>query len=180
MPSILPLVRENLRLIEQGRGVLRTLERGLYARPAPELRLAAAGGHFRHCIEFYDAFLCGLDDLHVDYDARQRDARIEGDPALADVQLGRIARELQAIGARDAATQLSVRPECADEHDPSSESSLARELHFLASHTVHHYALIAVVLRLHGYDPGPRFGIAPSTLEHLEQSLLEDTGACAP
>lgn len=175
MPEILPLVRENLRLIEQGRAVLRGLSPETFARPAPELRLAAAGGHFRHCIEFYSSFLSGIEQRQVDYDARERDALIESDPELADAHMERISRELRALGQRDCELRLTVRPECAEAHDPASDSSLARELHFLASHTVHHYALIAVVLRLHGYEPGPRFGVAPSTLKHLE-----DLEACAP
>jgi uncharacterized damage-inducible protein DinB len=43
---------------------------------------------------------------------------------------------------------------------------VGRELQFLASHTLHHYALIAALLRLQGVEPGEEFGVAPGTLEH--------------
>jgi len=41
---------------------------------------------------------------------------------------------------------------------------------FLLSHTVHHYALISVALKLQGIDPGEEFGIAPSTLRYLKSA----------
>jgi hypothetical protein len=34
----------------------------------------------------------------------------------------------------------------------------------LCSHAVHHFALIAMILRAHGIDVDPKFGVAPSTL----------------
>lgn len=48
-------------------------------------------------------------------------------------------------------------------------STLERELQFLASHTVHHYALIALTLRAQGVTVGTDFGMAPSTLRHSER-----------
>ena len=45
-------------------------------------------------------------------------------------------------------------------------SSVGRELQFLVSHTVHHYALIRLLLEDHGIYAGEEFGVAPSTLAH--------------
>lgn len=47
-----------------------------------------------------------------------------------------------------------------------SVSSLGRELQLLISHTVHHYAMMALVLRGQGIDPGPEFGVALSTFRY--------------
>ena len=49
---------------------------------------------------------------------------------------------------------------------PWADSSVERELQVLLSHTVHHYALIAVALRLHGHPVDEEFGVAPSTLRY--------------
>jgi uncharacterized damage-inducible protein DinB len=38
-----------------------------------------------------------------------------------------------------------------------------RELAFVINHTIHHQALIAVLLAWHGIEVAPRFGVAPST-----------------
>ena len=58
---------------------------------------------------------------------------------------------------------------------PWTASSLDRELQSLISHTVHHYALIAMLLRVSGRQPAADFGVAPSTLRYWEESR-----ACAP
>ncbi|MBP6670575.1 MAG: hypothetical protein KA180_14065, partial [Gemmatimonadales bacterium] len=55
-----------------------------------------------------------------------------------------------------------------------SDSSVKRELQFLVSHTVHHYALIKELLRREGFDPGAEFGVAPSTLQARDRET-----ACA-
>jgi hypothetical protein len=54
-----------------------------------------------------------------------------------------------------------------------SGTSVGRELQFLVSHTVHHYAVIAAMLRPQGVEPGADFGVAPSTL------VYEQGSACA-
>jgi hypothetical protein len=53
-------------------------------------------------------------------------------------------------------------------------SSVLRELEFLQSHAVHHYSLIAALLRLHGIEPDAEFGVAPSTLKYWKEEA-----ACA-
>jgi hypothetical protein len=51
--------------------------------------------------------------------------------------------------------------------DSFMRSSVSRELQVLSSHTIHHFALIAMTLRAHGVDLDPEFGMAPSTLRYL-------------
>jgi hypothetical protein len=57
-------------------------------------------------------------------------------------------------------------------------STVARELQFLLSHTIHHYALIALVLRLQGFTTGEEFGVNPSTLRHW-RGRREEAAACS-
>jgi hypothetical protein len=47
---------------------------------------------------------------------------------------------------------------------------MARELEFLLSHTVHHYAIVAILCRLQGIAVDDGFGVAPSTLRHRTES----------
>jgi uncharacterized damage-inducible protein DinB len=56
-----------------------------------------------------------------------------------------------------------------------SVSSTFRELQFLATHTVHHFALVALLLRQRGVEVPVEMGVAPSTLEHWKSS-----DSCAP
>jgi hypothetical protein len=53
------------------------------------------------------------------------------------------------------------------------ESSISRELQVLSSHTVHHFALIAITLRVHGVEIDSDFGMAPSTLRYLASKTAE-------
>jgi hypothetical protein len=73
-----------------------------------------------------------------------------------------------------AGRQLQVRAEQASSETPRwSDSSAGRELQFLISHTVHHYAVVAILLRLQGCDAAaenPDFGVAPSTLAHRKET----------
>ena len=55
------------------------------------------------------------------------------------------------------------------EFDTYLTSSLARELQTLASHTIHHYALIAMAVRAFGVEVDANFGMAPSTLRYQEK-----------
>jgi hypothetical protein len=51
-------------------------------------------------------------------------------------------------------------------------SSIGRELQALSSHTIHHFALIAITLRLHGFDVDQDFGMSPSTLRYQASKLV--------
>ena len=50
-----------------------------------------------------------------------------------------------------------------------SNSSVNRELQFLIGHTVHHYALVAFILRVQDFSPPEDFSVTPSTLKHEQQ-----------
>ena len=55
---------------------------------------------------------------------------------------------------------------------PYLRSSLSRELQTLSSHTIHHFALIAITLRVHGFEVDPDFGMSPSTLRFQAAKLV--------
>ena len=57
--------------------------------------------------------------------------------------------------------------------DSYMESSVSRELQVLSSHTIHHFALIAITLRMHGVELDSDFGMAPSTLRYLASKTAE-------
>ncbi|MBW8782227.1 MAG: DinB family protein [Verrucomicrobia bacterium] len=170
-------VRDNLAAIEQGLDLLTDISPAHYVQRAPLCFNSTAGGHLRHVIEHYLSFLQGLQTGEVDYEARSRDPLIESDPDYAAGQLEIIKRRLAAFAEANADRPLRVRVETAPSGAvaPWSASTALRELEFLLSHTVHHYALVAVVCRLAGQAVPPDFGMAPSTLRYLKTQ----TAACA-
>src|SRR5258708_40320826 len=78
---------------------------------------------------------------------------------------------LEEVSAFEEGWELAVRMENADE-DVYLISSVGRELQALSSHTIHHFALIAITLRLQGFDVDPDFGMSPSTLRYQAAKLV--------
>lgn len=168
------ITAQNIFFIEQGRDLIRRLDDQLYCHSNDGQ--SCVGAHLRHVIDCFRCFQHGLESGQVDYDARQRNACIENDRAIADHALTEIAECLQNLAQDDVVRSLQVKVDTAAWDDPSMHwtiSSVGRELQFLLSHTVHHYALIALLLRQQGFDPGTEFGVAPSTLEFLGKTKLQ-------
>lgn len=157
-------------LLAQGRDLVLKLDAETWAAPLPGVA-ASAGAHLRHCLDAFDRLLDGLEAGAVDYDRRVRDPRTETEPLVALERVETLREMLVERLACESDRALRVR---ADEPDLAPgegflDSTLARELRALASHTVHHYALIAVVLRVQGVDVPKTFGVAPSTLAHARR-----------
>lgn len=160
---------DNIHFLRQALDLVGRLGDGIYAKTGHALFNSGVGGHLRHCLDHYANFLKGLPTGRVDYDARDRDAVVERDRGRAMAMLRELIEGLEALRGQDGDRSLLVKMDCGDGSDPSSwwtGSTVRRELQFLLSHTVHHYALIALILRIQGVETGPAFGVAPSTLRH--------------
>jgi uncharacterized damage-inducible protein DinB len=166
------LIARNRELIRQGLAMLDGMTAAAYARREERTGAAGIGEHVRHCADFYECFLRGAPGGRVDYDERARDPRLERDPARARECLARIGEQLAALDAARLPDAVTVRMDSADADGRTAwaPSTPERELQFLASHTVHHYAIIALQLRLAGQDPPGELGVAPATLRHWETS----------
>ena len=153
---------------------LRTLIAGLtpaqYGARAGEIFAGGTiGGHVRHCLDHARALYEPGGNGVVDYDHRVRGTSIEADPAAADAELGRL------IGLIEAGSDLDPdRPLCVsvmsgrDGQSVTLRSSLAREMAFVLSHTIHHNATIRSIALSLGRAVPDSFGYAPSTLAHRD------------
>ena len=160
------LASSNEQLLDQAISLIRSHTVEDYIRPCDKVFSSSIGQHIRHCVEHYEEFLNAVKaNREIDYEKRPRDLNVETDPDEAVRRLG---------GIRDAFR--STLGECREiavwdngAVTPAS-SSLSRELQFLLSHTVHHFALIAVIASLRGLCVPRDFGIAPSTLKYRESA----------
>jgi hypothetical protein len=157
--------------LEQGHALLGRLDDCLYAGAGGLPVRSGVGSHIRHCLDLYRSLVAGVWTGRVDYERRERDALVARDRACAAARIEIVIEELRALADLPGDTTLLVSPE-----DPGADawcaSTLARELQFLLSHTIHHYALVALILRLQGFEPGEEFGVAPSTLAHWRQEAV--------
>ena len=116
------------------------------------------------------SFLDGFDGGTIDYDARARDVRIATSRLVATQTIRDLIARLRAVPQDDKPLRTKMDSDT-ESAALWSLSSVQRELQYLLAHTIHHYALIAVLLRLQGYQPQEDFGVAPSTLKFREQQL---------
>ena len=160
------LAVSNISCLRQGIEFLVSLPEGLYSRPCEEVFGSTIGGHLRHNLDHYTAFMEGMEPGRVDYDARSRDTSIETRPEAAISLIESLIEKLGKMPEADLDREMEIRM---DDGGSSSwsKTSLRRELQFLLSHTIHHYALIVSIARRFGWSGLPaEFGIAPSTLAH--------------
>lgn len=161
------LLRANCELLQQGTQLLSRHDERTYNATDPASYGSGIGAHFRHVLDHYRSFLEGVTVGLIDYDNRVRDTAEEKELSVALESLSELSRRMEAA---EVDVEASVRVKvCASTEgdDVHSVSSFGRELQFLVSHTVHHYALIAIASRMQGIFPEDRFGVAPSTLKFL-------------
>lgn len=156
------LLAMNKVLLEQAVSLVQAQPEEHYSRACKEVFSSTIGQHIRHCVEHYEEFLMALaEGRDLDYESRPRDVRLETDTgealrrlAAIHVSLGKLVDEGSSVGVLDTGA------------DTPSPSSTAREMQYLLSHTVHHFALIAVIAGLYGISVPSDFGVAPSTHKH--------------
>ncbi len=171
MPEPMSLIADNIGYLQQALALLLGLSDELYSAAVPLAFQSSVGAHVRHCVEHYESFIGEWRTGQIDYDARPRDVRLERERTYAIKRIEADIAALQQMPRYDAEHPLRVKHASNAEHGTVaawSRSSVPRELQFLVSHTVHHYALIAMMLRLQGCEPSADFGVAPSTLKHRQ------------
>lgn len=166
-------IQDNISILEQGIDLLGTIEPQDYTKHCSQCFDSNIGGHFRHNIEHYQNFLGGYKEGIIDYDDRARDWRIENDLAFTCETIKEIIQQLEHLGQLEQSViqqELRIKMDSGSTqcNENGSQSTIQRELQFLLSHTIHHYALIAVICNIFEYKLPKEFGVAPSTLKYQD------------
>lgn len=156
-------------------GLIAELERGIVIiHGLSDVEFAAGkngessvGAHIRHNLDFVNALLNGINERRVDYNARLRDPRVENDRRYAIENLTSACSRLAVLTTGILASLVLVRSEV--DEDLWHTSSVSREIEFLHSHTVHHYAIVARLVDVRGSSFAGSLGVAPSTLRYRGQ-----------
>jgi uncharacterized damage-inducible protein DinB len=124
----------------------------------------AIGEHVRHVLDHVSALVAASAALVLTYDHRTRGTSVESDPSAAGREMMRLDAALERWTDRSLDEPIAVASLAADGQSVIGWSTLARELAFVMSHTIHHQAIIALLLEFQGRAPlDERFGYAPST-----------------
>lgn len=164
------LIRLNQLHLQQGLDLLSSLTDTQYKKADPPVYSSGIGEHMRHIIEHYQLLLEGMKTGTVNYDARKRDERLSSDRSFAMKTCQGLMDSLEALSRDDDAIEIQMAVTSSPDGDsPMSESTIKREMQYVQAHTIHHYALIAMIARLQDIEPPEAFGIAPSTLQHRQR-----------
>lgn len=156
--------------LAQEHSLLSMLTDAQYTAAGTGIYKSSIGMHIRHNLDHFAAFFDGLESGRVDYESRQRNHLIEESVEFASNLIANYMTRWESLQV-PAHTKLLVR----EEDDASLENSqwlptsCGRELQFLLGHTVHHHAIIAMMLNAKALPLPEGFGVAPSTQRH-EQS----------
>lgn len=157
-------------ILEQLHDVVAGLSAAAYVTVPAGVTPGTVGQHVRHCLDHVDALLAALHCGTIDYDNRERGTAIETDRQAALDKLAALRAALRERGAIDAGKPLRARILLAAEGSTIEvDTTAGREVAFVVSHTIHHNALIAAMVRALGGEVPSRFGYAPSTLAYQDR-----------
>lgn len=166
-PSLSSAVRD---VLEQGLIFLDRLSDELYAQALGGIFGGTMGVHYRHVL---DHFLCLIEGIHngkVNYDQRRRNPHLEISVGQARAVTRALMDELcdlsSAILERECL--VTYRVGYGESGEEAVISNVAREVMFCVGHAIHHYAILKLLCAGVGVELPYEFGIAPSTLKHLE------------
>lgn len=157
IPSIKNSLNELIDLLNQ-------LSQKEYSNSCLELSNATIGEHTRHIIEMFQCLEKQYDLGVVNYDARERNKRIQTDTEFAIKTIVAIQENLVKENKSIVLLQII------DGEEIRIESNYFRELLYNLEHCIHHQALIKVaILQCETVTIDPNFGVARSTIEYRNQ-----------
>lgn len=165
------LINSNISNLKAACQMLNSLTHGEFSQICRPYFDSSVGKHLRHILDHYLCFQRDVQKGTINYDRRQRDGQLETDRNHAYTVMEHVSAFLETLKQSHSAEHPLNVVMCYDLASPQSKvtlSSLGRELQFLQGHSVHHYALMAAMLRFLGKSVDPHFGMAPSTIVHEE------------
>lgn len=165
------LIEENVSALQQLSNYLNGLTDADYTHVFDRHSGQTIGRHVRHITGHYDCLqqaLAGPDAGMVDYEARARRTGVEDSVAAGIAAVANASQALQTAGfSEHGQNHLMQHKIVLTGQDTAAlfvPSSLARELVFLSSHTVHHMAIVKLLAEQAGHLLPADFGVHPSTL----------------
>ena len=159
----------------QGLGLLFELGDHTFSRVAGAPFNASIGQHYRHVLEHFQSLIKGQRSGEINYDARERNARIESEVTYSSIATCDVLRALKRYTTEVLARECKVVNSVGYSAGAPSKfySFVSRELAYCIGHAIHHYAIIRLICHEVGITVPPEFGVAPSTLRHLSSMAAD-------
>nr|WP_136251083.1 DinB family protein [Ningiella ruwaisensis] len=161
-------------IIEQAISLLDELSDAEYQQIIKPHFSSSIGVHMRHIIDHFLSLKNGAlsKTTHIDYNIRNRHNEVEQYPKMAVQVLNEIKQWIGTLTSDNYGQNVLVTTEI-DIHQSKSAScasTLERELVFVCSHAIHHFALIRIMCATLNKQIPEYFGYAPATITHLNRS----------
>jgi uncharacterized damage-inducible protein DinB len=143
---------------------LEKLSQALYVKQPKGPFGSSIGAHMRHILDHYQALMLGTQAGYVDYTQRARDSFVEKDVMLSRKSWQQVQQWLSDLPLCELQTTFEVMTE-----HGRVVSTLGRELSFVSSHAVHHFAFMKQLAHSFGVHLSDDVGVAPATLKNLRE-----------
>jgi hypothetical protein len=162
------LMSDAREVLLQGLALLFDLDDRNYSQVPGAQFGASIGQHYRHVIEHFQSLTRGLQSGKINYDARDRNARLQSEVTYGSIATCDILRTLKHYSEKTLARECAVINSVGYGSAASMfHSNVGRELAYCAGHAIHHYAIIRLICHQIGVSVPTEFGVAPSTLRHM-------------
>jgi len=157
-------------VLQQGRTLLTTVSDEAYSRKEDGPNGASLGAHYRHVLDHFLCLLEGMGSGEINYDHRRRSPELENSVDVALLATECLLEKFPALPAEIwlCACTVVYSVGYGDTEAQAVPSNLARELMFCVGHAIHHFAILKLLCAGRSVTLPYEFGIAPSTLKHLE------------
>jgi uncharacterized damage-inducible protein DinB len=151
------------RQLEGLRHVIDSVPAELY-RASPSRASGSIGAHVRHCLDHVRVLVSHCAGAAMTYDARLRGTGVETETRDAAAEIDRLCAALADLPPSRLDERIVLRSQTdRDGTAAQVETTMGRELAFVVQHTIHHAAIINVLLDAAGCATPSGFGYAPST-----------------
>jgi hypothetical protein len=133
-------------------------------RSAPSGASGSVGAQVRHCLDHVLALVAAAGGETVTYDGRARGTAVERDREAAIAELDRLCLSIEHL--TPAVLDRRVRLDLVTGRDGGQVdllTTIGREAAYVTQHTIHHAAIIRLLIERCGVATGEEFGYAPST-----------------
>ncbi|PYX52182.1 MAG: hypothetical protein DMG76_30075 [Acidobacteria bacterium] len=163
------LMTDAREVLLQGLTLLFGLDDHRYSQIAGAPFKASIGQHYRHVIEHFQSLTRGLQSGEINYDARDRNVRLQSEVTYSSIATCDILRVLKRYTDDTLVGECTVINSVGYGSAGAStfQSNISRELAYCAGHAIHHYAIIRLLCHEIGVSVPAEFGFAPSTLKHM-------------
>lgn len=172
------MINSQINILAQAKTYLHSVTVSQYQQIINPLFISSAGAHMRHILDHYTAILMGFSAGFVDYDLRSRGGEIETDIDKALVLIGEVENFLLSLSKEQLQQKIQLSTEVSIDKKQVEVvmSTLARELVFVGSHAIHHFAMIEQISKTQLLATPEQFGIAPATATFLRGDTSEKIG----